>query len=235
MIMKSFRLILFFILFGSGSSCLASDYVLQSDTLIIVRGNITDKETKEPILGKLFYEKLPYYDDMGTSSSKIEDGSYQLLMIKNITYNVKVNAEGYDPIEEEIVIVEDDSLTMFKNFELTPNGSNDKVSLNNLIFTRGRAVISQSSYQELDDFAEWLQNHPDVKFRLDGHTDFQGNAEANMVLSQERVDAVRDYLINKGVKGSRVKTKAFGGSQPLSRERTDEAKKANRRVEVTML
>lgn len=233
--MKGFRIILFFILIGVGSSCLASDYMYQNDTLITVTGKITDKETKEPVLGKLFYEKLPYYDDMGIATSKIEDGSYQLLMIKNITYNVKVNADGYDPIEQEIVIVEEDNLTMFKNFELTPNGSGDKISLHNLIFTRGRAVISQSSYKELDEFAEWLQNHPDVKFRLDGHTDFQGNAEANMELSQERVDAVRDYLIKKGVKGSRVKTKAFGGSQPLSRERTDEAKKANRRVEVTML
>ncbi|MEQ6121328.1 OmpA family protein [Reichenbachiella sp. MALMAid0571] len=233
--MERFRLIFFFFIFGISFPCLSSGFFYQADTLITVTGKITDKETKEPVLGKLFYEKLPYYDDMGIATSKIENGSYQLYMIKNITYNVKISAAGYDPIEQEMVIVEEDSLTMYKDFELSPNGSNDKVSLSNLIFTRGRAVISQSSYKELDEFAAWLQDHPDVKFRLDGHTDFQGNAEANMALSQERVNAVRDYLIKKGVKGSRVKTKAFGGSQPISRERTDEAKKANRRVEVTML
>ncbi len=205
------------------------------DTLIKVTGKLINKETQEPIAGKLFYEKLPYYDDMGIGKSQ-EDGTYQLYMLKNTSYNIKVSAEGYTEVKEEIVVGEDDSTgTMTKHFELEQNDDNKMISLHNLIFSRGRAVISKSSYQELDEFVDWLKKNKEVKFRLDGHTDFQGNDEANMKLSQERVDAVRDYLIKKGIKGSRVKTKAFGGTQPLSRERTDEAKKANRRVEVTIL
>jgi outer membrane protein OmpA-like peptidoglycan-associated protein len=207
-----------------------------TDTLITVEGKIVDKETQEPIVGKLFYEKLPYYDDMGIGSSKPEDGSYQLHMVKNVTYNLKVNANGYKTVEQKITIIDENSnLIMSKNFELSSSADGDKISLQNLIFTRGRAVISKGSYQELNDFAEWLHEHKDVRFRLDGHTDFQGNSEANMALSQERVDAVRQYLIKKGVKGNRVKTKAFGGNEPISRERTDVAKKANRRVKVTIL
>jgi len=68
-----------------------------------------------------------------------------------------------------------------------------------------------------------------------GHTDFAGNAEANMELSQERVEAVKDYLVKKGVKKNRIRLKAFGGSNPVSRERTEEARAANRRVEVRVL
>lgn len=234
--MENFRLLFLLFLISSSVRGLASGALYQSDTLIKVVGKVINVETQEPVQAKLFYEKLPYYDDMGIGSSSVEDGTYQLFMFKNVSYNLKVNAAGYDPVAQEIVVGEDgNTKTMEKNFELKPNADNDKISLHNLIFTRGRAVISQSSYQELDDFADWLQEHKDVRFRLDGHTDFQGNADANMKLSQERVDAVRDYLIKKGVKGSRVKTKAFGGTQPLSRDRTDEAKKANRRVEVTIL
>jgi OOP family OmpA-OmpF porin len=219
----------------SSLSCLGNSAYIIADTLVAVKGKIVDKETQEPIVGKLFYEKLPYYDDMGTGSSKPADGSYQLNMVKNMTYNLKVNANGYETIEQEITVVDENgSLIMSKDFELTAGADSDKINLDNLIFTRGRAVISKSSHQELDEFANWLHEHDHV-FRLDGHTDFQGNAEANLTLSQERVDAVRKYLIKKGVKGSRIKTKAFGGTQPLSRERTDEAKKANRRVEVTIL
>ena len=234
--MKIRQLIICFLILTGSHAVLSKGHLFRADTMVVVKGTIIDKETKEPVNGKLFYEKLPYYDDMGIGNSKHDDGSYQLYMVKNVSYNLKVSAEGYNPIELEITVKNDGAdLTMEKNFEMEANADNDKISLHNLIFARGRAVISKSSYQELDEFAEWLHHHHDVKFRLDGHTDFQGNAEANMNLSQERVDAVRKYLIKKGVKGSRVKTKAFGGTQPLSRERTDEAKKANRRVEVTIL
>lgn len=234
--MKCFKTTLFLSLLVSSVSCLGNGAFVIADTLVTVKGKIVDKETQEPIVGKLFYEKLPYYDDMGIGSSKPGDGSYLLHMVKNVTYNLRVNANGYETVEQKITIVdENSSLIMSKDFELSANADSDKISLHNLIFTRGRAVISKSSHQELDEFADWLHDHKDVRFRLDGHTDFQGNHEANMTLSQERVDAVRKYLIKKGVKGARVKTKAFGGSEPLSRERTDEAKKANRRVEVTIL
>jgi OmpA-OmpF porin, OOP family len=54
-------------------------------------------------------------------------------------------------------------------------------------------------------------------------------------LSQQRVDAVKNYLIAKGATTKRVKTKAFGGTQPLSRENTEEAHRLNRRVQVRIL
>jgi outer membrane protein OmpA-like peptidoglycan-associated protein len=56
-----------------------------------------------------------------------------------------------------------------------------------------------------------------------------------MELSIERVNAVKDYLISKNIKKNRVQTKAFGGTQPLTLERTDEDKRRNRRVEVRVI
>jgi outer membrane protein OmpA-like peptidoglycan-associated protein len=71
--------------------------------------------------------------------------------------------------------------------------------------------------------------------QLEGHTDFRGDPKENMKLSQERVDAVKTYLISKGVNKTKVKTKAFGGTQPISRENTEEAHTINRRVEARIL
>ena len=62
-----------------------------------------------------------------------------------------------------------------------------------------------------------------------------GNAEANMKLSEARVEAVKEYLVKNGINKNRILTKAFGGSQPLFTERTDEAKTKNRRVEVRVI
>jgi len=70
---------------------------------------------------------------------------------------------------------------------------------------------------------------------LEGHTDNQGSSKANLALSQERVDAVKRYLVAMGISKDRVKTKAFGGSQPLSNEMTQEARSMNRRVEMRIL
>jgi outer membrane protein OmpA-like peptidoglycan-associated protein len=70
---------------------------------------------------------------------------------------------------------------------------------------------------------------------LEGHTDSQGNPGSNLKLSQSRVEAVKKYLVKKGVSKKRVKTKAFGGTQPLRNEMTPEDRVMNRRVEMRIL
>ena len=70
---------------------------------------------------------------------------------------------------------------------------------------------------------------------MEGHTDAQGSAKANMDLSQDRVDAVKKYLTAKGIGKTRIATKAFGGTKPLSREKTEDARALNRRVEMRVL
>ncbi|NJM26972.1 MAG: OmpA family protein [Bacteroidia bacterium] len=71
--------------------------------------------------------------------------------------------------------------------------------------------------------------------QLEGHTDYQGDPKDNLKLSQQRVNAVKEYLVGRGIKSGRVKTKAFGGSMPLSRDDTPEAHRMNRRVELRIL
>jgi OmpA-OmpF porin, OOP family len=97
--MKCFRAAFFLSILMSNVTCFGNSFTQVSDTRVAVQGKILDQETQEPIVGKLFYEKLPYYDDMGIGSSKHDNGSYQLFMIKNVTYNLKVSATGYAGIE----------------------------------------------------------------------------------------------------------------------------------------
>ena len=80
-----------------------------------------------------------------------------------------------------------------------------------------------------------MNENPSIIIQLEGHTDFAGNPDANMRLSEARVIAVKEYLVDKDVKKSRIFTKAFGGTLPMTKERTDEAKALNRRVEVRVI
>ena len=109
------------------------------------------------------------------------------------------------------------------------------IRLDNLIFQVGRTKIGPESYEELDVVAKMMRDNGSMVIQLEGHTDYQGDAKENLKLSQGRVDAVRSYLASKGIQKNRIKTKAFGGSQPLSREDTPEAHRMNRRVELRIL
>lgn len=207
----------------------------EEGALIRVTGTVLDKESKAPIIANVFYEKLPYYDDMGIASTNEQNGVYELYMLENIKYIINVKADGFKTISEEMEVVDYGTQLIEKNFVMEPDAAHEKFNLHNLIFARGRAVIDESSYGELNDFVDWLEQRPAINIQLEGHTDFQGNAQANMKLSEDRVEAVKGYLVKKGVKKTRIRTKAFGGTQPLTRERTDEARTSNRRVEVRIL
>jgi outer membrane protein OmpA-like peptidoglycan-associated protein len=124
---------------------------------------------------------------------------------------------------------------MNKIFYIAPEEEPELLTLDNLIFARGSDRITESSFEGLDELVAFLEDRPSLVIQLEGHTDFAGNADANMRLSEARVLAVKDYLVKQGVKKSRVLTKAFGGTQPLFTERTDEAKTKNRRVEVRII
>lgn len=207
----------------------------EEGALIRVTGAVLDKESKTPIIANVFYEKLPYYDDMGIAATNEQNGVYELFMIENIKYIINVKADGYKTISEEMDVLDNGTQLIEKNFVMEPDAAHEKFNLHNLIFARGRAIIDESSYTELNDFVDWLEQRPEINIQLEGHTDFQGNAQANLKLSQERVDAVKEYLTKKGVKKTRIRTKAFGGTQPLTRDRTPEARTSNRRVEVRIL
>jgi outer membrane protein OmpA-like peptidoglycan-associated protein len=98
-------------------------------------------------------------------------------------------------------------------------------------FERGKAVLLENSYTELDRVAEVLIENPKIKIELSGHTDNQGSAKLNLELSKERVAVVENYLVAKGVDKSRIKGKGYGGTKPIASNASEETRKLNRRVE----
>ncbi len=212
----------------------------EQDVYIRVRGKILNAEDSSGIKSALIYEKLPYYDDMGRIAS-VEDGSFEFYLIRDLDYNVSITQEGYEPYSSQIKVLDpDNDKSLNIDFTLTPIEEVEEpveeiFTLKNLIFSSGSSVIQKGSYAGLDEFASWLKERPNYIVQLEGHTDIAGNSDANMRLSLARVESVKEYIRKKGIKKDRVLTKAFGGTKPLSTERTPEAKRANRRVEVRVV
>ena len=79
-----------------------------------------------------------------------------------------------------------------------------------------------------------IQN-PTVKIKLAGHTDNRGDAKQNLQLSKERVSAVKDYLVKKGIAKKRISGKGYGGTKPIAGNNDPTTRKLNRRVEFTIV
>ena len=79
---------------------------------------------------------------------------------------------------------------------------------------------------------EILRNYPNAKFSIEGHTDSDGSNESNQKLSEDRANAVRNALIEKGVKPENLVAVGFGETKPIASNKTKEGKAQNRRTEV---
>jgi len=102
-------------------------------------------------------------------------------------------------------------------------------------FDTSKTTIKEVSFPLLDEVAQILAAHPEVKKVLvEGHTDDTGSAAFNTTLSQGRAEAVRDYLVKKGVAAERLGAKGFGPTQPIGDNKTAAGRDSNRRVEFTL-
>ncbi len=103
-------------------------------------------------------------------------------------------------------------------------------------FELGKATIRPVSRGVLDDVARVvLDNAGAGRIEIQGHTDIQGDAERNLVLSRERAEAVRDYLVRQGVPAARLVARGLGESNPIRMGTTPDDHEANRRVEFHVL
>jgi outer membrane protein OmpA-like peptidoglycan-associated protein len=100
-------------------------------------------------------------------------------------------------------------------------------------FATGKAELTPESQAILDGVAESLVAHEDIKVQVGGHTDNTGSAAVNKRLSAARAEAVRQYLISKGVAADRLTARGFGPSKPIASNKTAEGRSQNRRVELT--
>lgn len=215
----------------------------EQDTLIYAVGKITNHATKEAITARVSYQSLPYGNIVGSLSGS----EFSIPMYGNEKYAITVEAPGFAPSK---YMLDPATATadrkVIQNIELgipasasvtapTAHHIGKVMRLDALIFQQRSAIISPESYPELNTVADMLHTNPNMVIQLEGHTDTRGDAKLNLKLSEQRVTSVRDYLVRRGVDKARVKIKAFGGSQPLSRENTEEAHKLNRRVEVRII
>jgi outer membrane protein OmpA-like peptidoglycan-associated protein len=104
----------------------------------------------------------------------------------------------------------------------------------NIQFESGSDNISPSSYKMLNEIYSSAVIAEGLKLGIYGHTDNAGSNAINLSLSERRANAVKDYLVNKGISIAQVETKGFGSAQPISDNSTAQGKAKNRRVQIVL-
>ena len=150
-------------------------------------------------------------------------------------YTLVVEAEGYISHSEKLDIRTNELKKLEHNIVLQPIELGTTVKLDLVLFQRGTTNLLEESYDELDLIIQMLSDNPTMEIELGGHTDNIGNARLNKKLSQERVDAVIKYLVDKGVKSNRLSGVGYGGAKPIASNSAEETRRLNRRVEFTVI
>ncbi len=152
------------------------------------------------------------------------------------TVYLKVNAPGHLGKEKRVIFQNTSiGLSLLVKMELDSIEIGKTIQMEDVLFVKGTPRLIPSSYLQLDRVFEFLAKNPERRILLMGHTDTAGDKGLNQKLSEDRAKAVKSYLVKKGIKASRINTRGFGGSKPLSDKRDEISKLKNRRVEFLVL
>jgi outer membrane protein OmpA-like peptidoglycan-associated protein/curli biogenesis system outer membrane secretion channel CsgG len=155
--------------------------------------------------------------------------------------------EGFNPVGFRVRLKphqQPNNPLLIRNFRFAEGGKTmrqqldetGKIVTHGILFDPGSYTIKAESYKTLKEIGRLLTDDPGLRLLIEGHTDSDGSEEQNMTLSQNRADAVRNYLLSTfGISADRLETRGRGESAPIDTNDTPEGKANNRRVELIKL
>ncbi|MCA9653460.1 MAG: OmpA family protein [Myxococcales bacterium] len=104
-----------------------------------------------------------------------------------------------------------------------------------IFFDTGRSSIRDESFPTLDAAVKVLADYPSLRVEISGHTDDRGKRDKNLGLSQDRADAVKQYMVDKGIDAGRITTRGAGPDEPIGDNKTKAGRQQNRRIEFKLI
>lgn len=169
------------------------------------------------------------------------DGYYLTCLPIGESYAFWVDKTGYIFYSSHVVLRNQKSVVspMKLNIPLLSfseiQGENTTITLKNVHFETGSSKLLPEAMPELNKLLKLLKNYPKISISIHGHTDNVGTEEDNLILSKNRANSVRQFLVKHGIQGKRIATAGFGESQPLVPNDSDAHRVVNRRTEVVII
>jgi len=205
---------------------------INKKSFTVFKGKTIDALTKEAVESVIDITDNSTGNIIESFTTNSATGKFIITLTSGRNYGIAVKSDGY--------------LFHSENFDI-PKGSNDnlvnkiielknitvgsKIALRNIFFDIGKATLRSESNAELDRLVKLMQDVPTMKTEIGGHTDNTGSANLNQKLSQDRADAVVNYLKAKGISGARMNAKGYGDSTPIAPNSSEDGRQQNRRTE----
>lgn len=209
-----------------------STVAVNKKSFTVFKGKTIDAMTKDAVEAAIEITDNTTGKLIETFTTNSATGKFIITLASGKNYGIAVKAEGY--------------LFHSENFDI-PNGSADnlvnkiielkniavgsKIALRNIFFDIGKATLRPESNVELNRLLKLMQDVPSLQIEISGHTDNTGSAQLNASLSQNRAQAVVNYLKAKGIASNRMTAMGFGSSKPVATNNTADGRQQNRRTE----
>jgi outer membrane protein OmpA-like peptidoglycan-associated protein len=196
-----------------------------------VDGTLLDTVSNKPLTGIISIIDLD--NGIEISSKYIRpDGTFAFNLIDNSRYMMIIQSPDFFTIERELALKQDTS------FQIMTRVIDHSIPIvfRNIEFEQNQADITEDMHGVLDEIAFFLMEHPGFRLEITGHTDSAGDPDFNQILSQDRADAILQYIQQKvRIEDGRIESYGHGSSKPLRVEKTEEDKRINRRVEFRLI
>jgi outer membrane protein OmpA-like peptidoglycan-associated protein/tetratricopeptide (TPR) repeat protein len=201
------------------------------------KGIVFDKETKKRLEAKFELVDLAIGKTVSCSSSDPLTGEFLLSLPTEKDYGLNVSKPGYLFYSDHFALRGESLKTkpFIYNVPLQPIRVGETVILKNIFFDTDKYDLKKESLSELAKLIQLLKGNPEIHIEISGHTDNQGSADYNIVLSRNRAQTVYDYLILNGIAKERLSYSGFGMTRPIDTNDTETGRANNRRTEFRVV
>lgn len=204
--------------------------------VVLVYGKVLHATTKLPLKANIQYVDLATGKEIGLATSDPKTGEYKIVLPTGANYGFLAQKENFFSVSDNMDL---NDLKEYKELErnlyLAPLVTGQTIRLNNLFFDTGKSDLRKESYSELNRTVELMKLYLTMTVEISGHTDIVGGDAENQILSENRAKAVANYLTSHGIDASRVQSKGYGKTKPISTNDTEQGRQLNRRVDFTII
>ena len=205
-------------------------------TSMAINGVTRNANTKKPMAATVAYQLISGAETTATDPESVvsgpQNGNYKIPNARRGVYALTVSADGYFSQTDTLAT---NRVDVTRNFDLVPIEVGTKLTLKNIYFDASKYDLKAQSFPELDRLVTVMKNNATLQIKLEGHTDTVGDFDANVELSRNRVNAVKRYLVGKGIDAGRIDTVGYGPSRPINSNRSLKERPENRRVEMVVV
>ena len=203
---------------------------------VYAKGVVYDDVTKEKLGADIRLVDLKTGETVQRVKADSVDGDYILVLKEGGEYALNVKRKGYLFHSLNFDYTSSSDFNPFQlDVYLKPIQSKQEATLSNIFFESGSFTLLDKSKYELDQLIELLNDNPNVRVELSGHTDNVGGANSNLKLSQDRAKSVVNYLTAHGIAATRMISKGYGQTRPIADNKIESGRRRNRRIDIKVL